>query len=217
MRARNRVKECPQGVIHVFFEIRRGVNILHEETPIVFQCSMKISQNDVRVSLIVDGVEGEDQIESLDVIDIRCIFDDELNVLQTLTLSIGIAHADCFLGKVVSREATLWKQSGELRDGTTCSTADIENFDARFQTVDKTWFERKNGALQHCSDGLITFLCHDVMKPVIGAIGHAFASFEGFEDLSFNCSQDRHPLPIEAKFCGTAARVRQAADDKGKW
>ena len=64
MQARNRVKQGTERVLPIVLDIARGFNILRQVDAVVSQRDPNAAQDVPRAGLVVNGIEGGDEVKS---------------------------------------------------------------------------------------------------------------------------------------------------------
>ena len=79
---RDRVQERRDRVVEVLLEVARGQDVLHQERAAGPQCGDDLAQHDVRLRLVVNGVERGDQVERFLLAELRDVALFEADVLE---------------------------------------------------------------------------------------------------------------------------------------
>ena len=123
---------------------------------------------------------------------------DQVRGLEGSTGKVGavgfcLGGRDAFLRKIEAGKSTVRKMRRHFVDCSAAAAADIEHVDALLQPLDQSWNQRQNRIDQRADRGLVAFLGHHRMEPMVALVGHTVAVFEGIQYVIFHVAENRHP------------------------
>src|SRR5690606_38655870 len=127
------VEHRPQGVVQVVLQVAGGPDVHHEEDTIGPQGASDAGEHLRRVGLVVDGVEGGNQVEAVLHREDRDVPDLQVGVRQAPGGGFGAAGGDALLRDVVAGEAAVREGPRHEVNGVPGATADVQHVDARLQ------------------------------------------------------------------------------------
>jgi hypothetical protein len=146
------------------------------------------------VGLVVDRVEGGDEIEGPVLVERGRIPDLESDVVQPAALGFGPGPSDRLLGKVVTHETALRELLCEANHGSTRAAADVQDVDAQAQSSRQVGNERQNRLEQNRVDRLTTVLGHHLVEAVEPLVGDTAAVAEALHDLVLDSAEHGNVL-----------------------
>src|SRR5262245_24772102 len=114
---------------------RRG-HVPHQECSAFFQGCSDVIEKLRRFRLVVNGVEGHDEIESPGVRERRYVLDLETHVREAPLERFGPGCVDLLRDEVVPDEPAAWKRDGDDIERPPAAAADLQDVDSGRERLD---------------------------------------------------------------------------------
>src|SRR5918998_1582949 len=120
-------------MVHVVVEMARARDVLHQVDAVLFESRGYASQHGRGSCLIVDRVEGRDEVVALLFVYGGGVPDLEADVLGALLGGFAAGPSYGFLREVVSYKAAIRELAGHEVEGTPAAAAHVHDVDALLQ------------------------------------------------------------------------------------
>src|SRR5918999_209095 len=125
-------------MVNVLMHMARTFNVLHQIDAVGFEGSVNAFENTERFRLIMNGVEGADEIEGLELgrfVKIAQIGDDKLDVPQFLLGCLFPCKEYCFAREIDPCKPALRIKLGQPVDDSPASAAYIQHMNSQRKLV----------------------------------------------------------------------------------
>ena len=192
--ARDRVEEGAHRVLAVAVDVTGARDVLHQEEPVGTQRLRDAGEHLRRLRLVVDGVEGRDQIEGVGRVDGRDVLHLEAEVVETAGVGLALRRCHAFVREVVAGEAAGREAGSELRQCATAAAAHVEHVDAGLEPTEQAWNARQDLVDETRDHGLIALLGHHRVEALVGRVWNAAAALEALDHGVLDAAEQRDPL-----------------------
>src|SRR5690606_4109312 len=165
---------------------------------------MDVLEDQVGTRLVVDGVEGGDQVKGFLVRESSSVALFEVDVVELLFSCARSGFFKGCLAQVNPQEATARKALSKGQERAPLSTAQVQHFGASLEPFVEAGKKRKNGLKEVGNNGLTAIFRHDFMEALVAFIGDPAPVLETVDHLGFNTSQDGHILKEGSKIFSAA-------------
>src|SRR6266542_3454227 len=204
-----------EGIADILLQPARGLGLLHEVDAVRREGAGDPAQYRRGIALVVDGIEGRDQVELGLGLELRDVEHLEAGVPEPHLAGLGPRPGDCVLAEIVADEARRRVLMGHHIDGVAGAAPNVRHADARLQALGQALGSRQEALdqepiIEQPPRGVHRF---GEVGPVF-RIGHAAAIPERLNDAREPLAEHGQALAAGGEIA--ARRSRQAGRVLGR-
>lgn len=155
-----------------------------------------------RLSLVVDRVEGGDEVEPIPLRQVRHVACLEARVGQPQALGLVAPRLGTLLREVVADEPAVGKDPGHQINGMASTTADVGHLDASPEPLRQARDQGEDGIDQGGVVDSTALFDHELLEAGVGSIRDAPAVAEAGDNLVLDLGQEGNVLCLQRQVVG---------------
>ena len=188
------VHERPHRVFDVLTDMAGGLNVDAEPISVGLQHTVDSLHHLSRFRLVVDRVEGGDEVELERVVERGDVLRLEGSVGQPPCRGLGAASRDGFVGKVEPDEARVRERLRHHIDRVSRASADVGHVDACLEPLDDAGHQRQCRTHEIRVEDRAGEVGHRFVEARVGGVGDTASVAELVDDFGFDRAGHRNEL-----------------------
>lgn len=205
----DRVEPRGHRVFEVVFQVAGAGDIGHEEHAARLECVVDVGEHLAGLGLVVDRIEGRDEVEPSCDIEPGYVGLLEPRVGEAPVDGFALAPGDTLVGEVVTGEPTPRERACHDVDGVSAATADVGDIDAGFEPFDEARYDGEDGGDERVIEDLARVGGHDFLEAREPGVLDAAAVPERTDDIGFDVGHECDERCVASK----VVRTRRAGGE----